>query len=265
MKRLTYLVAVLLLASFNLQAQWGPILSASRSSAAAWTYYSAVFDGSTTYVAKTSNLTGISDGKIGLISFWVKPGTNFDIEYLLREDSGYFEVIRTGANLVQVNGYNAAASKILDLTSTTQIDAGTWYWVCVSFDLGTAGRSYIYINGVDRTTRNTHTNDSINFTSGGWGTAAKSDGSGLIALKLCEYYFTTPAAWFDITNSTNRDKFYNSGTSKPVDLGANGSTPTGTQPLVYFHNQPAPWGTNLGSGGTFTTTGTITDGGSDKP
>lgn len=35
MKRLTYLVAVLLLASFNLQAQWGPVLGASRAAPAA--------------------------------------------------------------------------------------------------------------------------------------------------------------------------------------------------------------------------------------
>jgi hypothetical protein len=56
------------------------------------------------------------------------------------------------------------------------------------------------------------------------------------------------------------DKFIKDGC--PVDLGANGSTPTGTQPPIYFsraHGAPAStFGTNLGSGGTFTTDVTAT-------
>lgn len=242
-------------------------LSAFRTNAsAAFSYYSGVFGGSA-YVARGSNLTGISDGSLGLLSVWVKATDNFSSIRFLFEDSGYLDISRNTSNILTVVGYSPGAVVVLSLASTVQIDNdGLWHHLLLSWDLGTAGRSYIYIDGVDRTTRTTHTvGGTINLTAGGWGVMANSAGSGIGNAKLSELYFTAPAAWFDVTNSANRDKFFNSSTSKPVDLGANGSTPTGTQPLIYFHNQSPSWGTNLGSGGTFTTTGSVTDGGSDKP
>jgi len=46
---------------------------------------------------------------------------------------------------------------------------------------------------------------------------------------------------------------------RPADLGSNGSTPTGTQPLIYFNGDAASAGTNAGSGGNFTINGSPTD------
>ena len=65
--------------------------------------------------------------------------------------------------------------------------------------------------------------------------------------------------YFDFSVEANRRKFFDA-LGYPVDLGSDGSNPSGDQPHVYlnagFHN-----GTNLGAGGNFTPSNTPTDGG----
>ena len=55
-----------------------------------------------------------------------------------------------------------------------------------------------------------------------------------------------------------RRKFI-SANGKPVDLGSDCSAPTGTAPAVCFSGDATTFGTNKGTGGTFTLTGTLTD------
>lgn len=63
----------------------------------------------------------------------------------------------------------------------------------------------------------------------------------------------------DISEATRR-KFI-SANGKPVNLGANGETPTGTAPRVFFKRDGAAstFATNRGTGGAFTLTGTLTN------
>lgn len=62
-------------------------------------------------------------------------------------------------------------------------------------------------------------------------------------------------------SSANLDKFVTSDL-KPVYLGADGSTPLGTAPVMFLHRDvgadPATFATNLGTGGAFTLTETLT-------
>lgn len=53
--------------------------------------------------------------------------------------------------------------------------------------------------------------------------------------------------------------FRDAGTGDPVDLGADGSTPTGTAPKYFFEGNAAAFSTNLGSGAQPVLTGTLTD------
>jgi len=53
-------------------------------------------------------------------------------------------------------------------------------------------------------------------------------------------------------------KFRSAG-GKPVSLGSDGSTPTGTAPTVYLKNPFGTFQNNLGGGGNFTVTGTLAD------
>lgn len=58
--------------------------------------------------------------------------------------------------------------------------------------------------------------------------------------------------------TATRRKFID-GSGKPVYLGANGEVPTGSAPAVFLSGDASSFGTNLGTGGTLTTTGTLTN------
>jgi hypothetical protein len=66
------------------------------------------------------------------------------------------------------------------------------------------------------------------------------------------------ATHLDLSVEANRRKFI-SAAGKPVSLGANGSTPTGSQPIIYLANPTATWQDNLGAGGNFTENGALAD------
>jgi len=54
-------------------------------------------------------------------------------------------------------------------------------------------------------------------------------------------------------------KFRNPATGKPVDLGPNGSTPTGSAPSLFFSGNATSFATNQGTGGAFTLTSALTN------
>ncbi len=79
---------------------------------------------------------------------------------------------------------------------------------------------------------------------------------------LSEFFFTDQL--LDLSNPANLLKLRTAG-GKPANLGLTGSTPTGTTPRIYLHNPYSTFQTNVGTGGNFTVTGALTDGGADKP
>src|SRR3546814_17811034 len=74
-----------------------------------------------------------------------------------------------------------------------------------------------------------------------------------------------PGTYIDLSVTANRRKFVGSGAATSVDLGADGSTPTGTAPLVFLSGATADWHTNKGAGGGFTENGALTDAATDPP
>lgn len=82
------------------------------------------------------------------------------------------------------------------------------------------------------------------------------DGAG-IKMDVADFW-CAPSQFIDFTIEANRRKFIDAA-GKPVDLGADGSTPTGTAPAIFFSGDHATFGTNKGTGGSFTLTGTLTD------
>ena len=70
--------------------------------------------------------------------------------------------------------------------------------------------------------------------------------------------------WIDFNVEANRRKFINAD-GTPADLGSDGSTPTGSQPKIFMNGDATYWnaGTNGGTGGAFTMTGSVTDSGNE--
>lgn len=235
-----------------------------------FTYYATAFDGVRTITDEklqiTGDLTGISDGKRGLFSCWIKwSATGFSSESVIFSimvgGQYYFSLEMDGSpdDFIRFYGENSSGTAILHIYAPPPASSGVWYHVIASWDLATAGNRRIYVDGSDQTNQLTFTNDNLNYASGGFVRVAADNGLGNLFIgSLCELYFTVPASYYDLSNSTNRLKFRTAG-GKPENLGSDGSTPTGTQPLVYLKNPFGTFQNNAGSGGNFAVTGTLAD------
>lgn len=155
-------------------------------------------------------------------------------------------------------------ASVLD-ARTSQFSNGAWHHILGAARTNlTAGNKIIklYVNDVDVTASIGDTDASFssatngqNFTVGASGVFA----DGFLG-DMAEVWIAPGQSLLtgsEIAEATRR-KFI-SASSKPVDLGADGSTPTGTAPRMFFSGDATTFGTNLGTGGAFTTTGTLTN------
>lgn len=217
------------------------------------------FDGSNDYLSKASSLTGIADGQLGLLSFWIKAAAPGSSQYLAYFGSaGRLRVfISASTGYISVAGFRSTGASCLNMDSTTTPAAnGNWRHVLAAWDLSADASCKVYIDGSDVTTLNTRTANNIDYATAGPVTiGADNTGAFKLGADVAELYFTTE--WLDITSSTNRQKFAKNG--RPVALGSDGSKPTGTAPLIYLRGPASNWGTNSGTGGDFSVVGAFTD------
>jgi len=218
---------------------------------------SVVFSG-TPYITRGADLTGIADGNTGLISAWVKFGSDGSSEYLwgATTDNNEIQVYRRSDNTLWVNIQDTGNNGDLFLkTSETITVASGWTHLLISWDVS-AGYSDIYINdsqsslSLDTTTSGgldyTHSNHNFFASDSG-------DSSEIFNGEAADFWLTVNQTRFELTTESNRRKFISSD-KYAVDLGSDGSTPTGTAPLVFFHldrgEAPANFFANAGTGGT---------------
>lgn len=214
------------------------------------------FNGTSTYLTRGADLTGNVDGKAGTISVWLKDADITATQYILA-NTGEFLLVNILASLVQIVGKNTGGSAILDLrTSASSISNDTWFHLLASWDLANAANKYVYITDVDRTNSLTHTNDTIDYTRADWSVGENTGGTGVkFSGDMAELWFDDQ--FIDLSTEANRRKFIDAG-GKPVDLGADGSTPTGSAPLIFQSGDTDSWHTNLGTGEGFTENGALT-------
>lgn len=217
-----------------------------------------VFDGANDYMLRGADFTGNADSKSGLLSFWTRldGGDSAGLQLIANTGSKLL-VQRNSSNLFRVRAQNAAAGTIMEfLSSNTYLAGASWIHVLAAWDLA-ASTVQLVINGSsDIAGAPTATNDTIDYTvadycvGGLMGTSLAWNGA------MCEVYFA-PGQYLDISSAANVQKFRSSA-GKPVDLGSTGSTPTGTAPILYLKNAYNTFGTNSGTGGDLTVTGTLT-------
>lgn len=234
---------------------------------APFTYYSTFFDGIGAWINRGANLTGLSSSKLGLFSFWVNASnTAVGCEIISSfPDNNTFRS-RIEANVPNTMGSRAFdagdANPLFIISSSGNPADNAWHHIALSWDAGSASYSQFFDGSSDRIL-GAPNNVLADFNSvTDWGIGAGASGGFKLTGYLSEVYFTVPASYFDL--STNITKF-RTVAGHPADLGANGSTPTGTQPLIYLHNPFSTFQNNLGSGGNFTVNGTLVDGGANIP
>ena len=221
-----------------------------------------LFDGTNDYLTRGGDWTGSSDTKTFIVSFWLKIEGGGGTTRRILDDTTSFNLVEIdSSDKIRIKLQNVITGTILDIKSTTSFTAdGLWHHFMSSGDMA-AGTAYLYRDGVeDKTTTTAPVNFSADWTRTEHSVGATTVGGSLLNVDMAEFYFNI-ATSLDLSVSTNRDKFYNAG--RPVSLGADGSTPTGSQPLVYLKHVPGAaatdFGTNLGSGGGMTITGTLTE------
>lgn len=222
-----------------------------------------VFDGANDWLTRGAELSGNADGKAGILSVWMKfTGGDATAQRIIQNGSSgttRLTISKSAGDKFSISGLNAAGSVILTLTSSASYtSASGWKHFLASWNLATA-LGQLYVNDAsDLAGGSTLTNDTIDYTLANFAIGAHVDGTGKTFAEIADLYLNL-ATSIDLSVESNRRKFI-SASRLPVDLGASGATPTGTSPIVFLKGTVAGgFATNKGTGGGFTTNGTLTD------
>ena len=213
-------------------------------------------DGSADYYSKGADLTGNADGQVGIFSGWVRiDGGDGGVRMILANTTPRFSIRIQGSNRLQFATRNSANTIIGNRFTTTAYTASaSWIHFLLVWDQAN-DICALYVNDVaDVMTGNALTDDTIDYTMTSWAVGSTAGGTNLFNGAITELYFA-PNQFLDLSIEANRRLFIDAN-GFPVSLGADGSTPTGLQPLVYLPNGDAT--ANQGSGGDFAATGTPT-------
>ena len=196
-----------------------------------------------------------SDGKQWAFSFWFNladSDDNVQVFFQVYAAANKFLLQRSPVGGAQDNnlalvGRDASGNLNLYIESLLnangQFDSTSrstgWNHVLCSGNLATS-TAHLYANGVNilDTTSDHYVNSDIDFTGDFYigGTSLYSE--------IAEFWLDD--SFIDFSSSTNREKFRSSG-GAAVDVGSDGSTPTGSAPLVYLHLDSFETGNNFAS------------------
>ena len=249
-----------------------PGIMAHRASGPTYAAEAVTFDGTNDYLTKTTGVTGMTDNKTFTFSSWffVNSSSNSNDGFISgntpgaqgaaafnihRQDSSDKIVLKAGVHST-TEGTHAIKEQVV---SNTVITKNTWHHLLISMDAAT-GTFHLYLDDVDDSAAPTVNNLTVDWTVDNYSAAGTYSGFAPIG---SFFYGDLADEWFDTTYmdfsvTANRRKFI-SATKKPVDLGTDGSTPTGSSPDIFFTGDEAAFVTNQGTMGAFTENGTITN------
>lgn len=220
------------------------------------------YNGSTDYLSRASDFAGNVDSSKGIFSAWVRlDGGDGTSLFLLTNSGTYVRITRSSGNKFAflLRDITTAITYIYN-TNNSYVAGATWLNILSSWDTSVGGTTLtatLYINNVSDITGIVGAVPfTIEYTNAPWGVGATETGGAGTFFNGCisELYFA-PGQYLDFSVAANRAKFITS-LGKPVSLGLDGSTPTGTAPLVYLKSPVATVGTNSGTGGAMTVNGT---------
>lgn len=215
----------------------------------------ASFDGINDYLLRSGDLTGNVDGKLGIIAIRIRMNGGDGVQQRIYSSlSSIVYIERASTNKLIIVAKNAGATNIFNLRNSNTITAdGLYHNILISWDM--AGIPYLYIDDVNVTDSILHTNDTIDYTTANHAIGSTTSGT-LKTNADINFLYMNFAESLDLSIETNRRKFFTS-SGGVVDLGSDGSTPTGTIPITYFEGDYSQWHINKGSGGGYTVTGAL--------
>jgi hypothetical protein len=216
------------------------------------------FDGINDDLSRASDFLGNADSKLGTLVCWFKGHVDVDDQNrgLLSSDAGRVHLRWLSDGKLRLRATNAAGTDVIVLESSAYTSAAGWTSLLVSFDLSDSAKRHLYINDTSDLSVVTFVNDTIDYTRNSWLIGIDTAGNRFMGC-LSEFWFA-PGIYIDFSIAANRRKFIDAA-GKPVFLGADGSLPTGTAPILYLNGDSTDFQTNRGTGGDFTVNGALTD------
>lgn len=211
-----------------------------------------------------ASVTGLSDGPSGTFSAWVKINGSETTSQFLLQLGPNFRILRNSTldgtvarrRKLLITALSPAASSRIRYVGGTDITVGSWVHVLVSWNTTTSARHFYYSDTADSPITNTIAAGDIDYTGANNGVGQNQTPAASLDADVADVWFNT--TYLDLSIEANRRKFIKA-SGKPEYLGKNGERPTGSSPLLYFKGPASNWGTNSGTGGNFTVTGTFTD------
>ena len=240
------------------------LIAGAAAAAASFAAKAVTFDGTNDYMTRGADFTSNSDGKQGILSFWIKyNGGDGDNQCPIWSDSGPTHLCRRDNHNEYYVYFRAAslANRIGIVSNSEWTVSDGWHHVLSSWDAAVPN-VHLYINGSDDEDTGYPTikvDDTLDYTLADHHFMADNNGSQKVNADVAEFYMAFNQ-YVDITQASNRLKF-RTADGKPADLGADGSAATGSAPTLYCSvregDAASVFGTNKGTGGGLTITGSL--------
>jgi hypothetical protein len=219
-----------------------------------------LFDGSNDYGDFAGSGTEFSDNNYITGSVWFY----LNLEATSYPTFGSFHpaLFNCPGNYMDLHCYNPSSGQVINMHNLGRPAAGEWHHLMWSYD-GTGPTGYVYLDGASQSfTLGSGAIFWSRFNSSAMRVGHTGSGNNKFNGYLAEWWMTNE--YIDLSVAANRAKFLNG--NKPVDLGADGSTPTGTQALIYFAGVAAAFHNNKGSvAHDIAITGGLSDGDAVEP
>jgi hypothetical protein len=204
----------------------------------------------------SDNLVAV-DSRLGLISVWVRP-VEGQGAFMVTRDGGFWAIATTviGSDLrVLADFWDTTNSVDFAFNTTVPLaELGEWTNILFAVDTNHAAGQKVGLITVDRVSRVvTVAADAADAFDIGWSQDAASTAIRGMPQSLADPYVAM-GQFADVSTLTAMNKFSDTD-NKPIDLGADGSLPTGTAPTMFFSGNAASFATNKGTGGAFTASG----------
>ena len=188
-------------------------------------------------------------------SFWIKRNGNLGTDnIILSRVSARYRITLNASNVLEITGNNSSGTAILNMEGSTAITDSNWHHVLFSFDLSNTSNRHMYIDDTAEIfTVTTYTDDTLHL-SNTTAIGATLTSSNYYIGDMADFWMNTE--YVDLSIEENRRAFIDVN-GNPVDLGADGSKPTGTAPDIFLSGDTVDWHTNKGTGGGFTENGSL--------
>jgi len=204
-----------------------------------------------------TDFTGNADAYTGTFSCWFRRDSAGTTDTFIGSEGNTVRIRIQAANTLNFSFIGPAAETFQFTSTGTYLSSPLWRWIGASWNLNAiAGAKVIHIYDDAGVIAGSKTDASaafmVDYTRTSHAVASAVPVGSTFNGCLSELFFA-PGQFIDLSVLANREKFIIAG--KPVSLGADGSTPLGSTPLVYLKNPAPTAGVNSGSGGDFTIMG----------